>query len=199
MRPLVSALVTIALVTSASAQHKGHSQLDAHTHGAGTLNIAKEGKTIRMELQVPADDIVGFEHAPKTKAQKKAVKTAVAGLSKPTTLFSFTKAAACTFKPAEVEFEISDPKQKIKKKKHKGHKHHHKDHDDHDDDASHAEFHAVYAATCAKPAAISDLTIGYFKHFPRTQRLDINIISSKGQFKVKATAKTKRIALGGKM
>ena len=39
-------------------------QLDSHEHGVSTLKIAIEGKELNMELESPANDIIGFEHAP---------------------------------------------------------------------------------------------------------------------------------------
>ena len=36
------------------------SQMDAHVHGHGILNIAVEGQVVEMELEAPGADIVGF-------------------------------------------------------------------------------------------------------------------------------------------
>ena len=51
-------------------------QLGAHEHGHGTLNIAIEGTTVSMELEVPGSDIVGFEHVAATPEQKAAYASA---------------------------------------------------------------------------------------------------------------------------
>ena len=65
---------------TARAQHR---ELGPHQHGHGTLNIAIEGGRVSMELDVPGADIVGFEHAPSTKAQRTAVDKAKAQLAAP--------------------------------------------------------------------------------------------------------------------
>ena len=45
-------------------------QLESHEHGVSTLKIAIEGQNEQMELESPANDIVGFEHAPENNKQK---------------------------------------------------------------------------------------------------------------------------------
>ena len=45
-------------------------QLGSHEHGVSTLQIALEGQYIQMELESPANDIIGFEHLPKNNKQK---------------------------------------------------------------------------------------------------------------------------------
>ncbi len=77
MRMIQTACVLAAAVAStvfsASAQEE-HRQLGAHVHGHGHLNIAIEGKTVSMELEVPGADVVGFEHEPSTPDQKAALE-----------------------------------------------------------------------------------------------------------------------------
>ena len=46
---------------------------DAHEHGVSKLNLVIEGKRLEMELGSPGSDIVGFEHAPATDADRKAI------------------------------------------------------------------------------------------------------------------------------
>ncbi|MEM9138552.1 MAG: DUF2796 domain-containing protein, partial [Pseudomonadota bacterium] len=59
----------------------------AHEHGHGTLNVVAAGGALQIELIVPGADIVGFEHEPKTDADKKAVRDAVAKLEDGVVLF----------------------------------------------------------------------------------------------------------------
>ncbi|MDH4983163.1 DUF2796 domain-containing protein [Hyphomicrobium sp. D-2] len=64
-----------------------HRELGAHVHGRGTFNIAIEGSRVALELKAPGMDIVGFESAPTSDAQKAAVEKAKATLAKPLELF----------------------------------------------------------------------------------------------------------------
>ena len=41
-----------------------------HTHGQATLLIGLEGAAGRIELRAPADDMYGFERAPRTAAER---------------------------------------------------------------------------------------------------------------------------------
>ena len=53
------------------------SSLDAHEHGSATLNIAVDGDSLFLEFESPADNIVGFEHAPENDQQTAAIKQAL--------------------------------------------------------------------------------------------------------------------------
>ncbi|MEM7669021.1 MAG: DUF2796 domain-containing protein [Pseudomonadota bacterium] len=70
--------------------------LGAHEHGHSSLNIAIEGTQIAMELEAPGADIVGFEHEAKTAEDRAKLDAAIAGLSKPLSLFVLPSAAGCT-------------------------------------------------------------------------------------------------------
>ena len=44
----------------------------AHVHGSAVLQVVMDGETVELALQSPLDNLVGFEHAPRTESQKKA-------------------------------------------------------------------------------------------------------------------------------
>lgn len=58
-----------------------HTQLGAHVHGSGYLQIAAVENQMQVLLQVSAGDIVGFEHKPRDQAQQQALEEAVHFLS----------------------------------------------------------------------------------------------------------------------
>lgn len=164
-------------------------QLSAHEHGAGKLGIAIERRTVEMELEVPANDIVGFEHAAKTPEQKQAVTQARATLSKPLTLIKLSDAAGCKVASASVKLVVGGAHDH-------GHTHGHnhgkgsqaktKEAD------THSEFHAEYKFTCAKPDLIQTIELDYFKSFPRAQKLMVTIVGDKIQAKTEATREKPR-------
>ena len=121
----------------AQAQHR---ELGAHQHGHGTLNIAIEGHKVSMELEVPGADIVGFEHAAKTKAQQAAVEKAKAQLAAPLSLFVLPAAAGCSVKEANVKIEGADEHDQ-RAKAGQGAARTTQMHE-------HSEFHAEYALEC---------------------------------------------------
>lgn len=65
-----------------------HGSLGAHEHGVGRLNAALDGQTLELELESPAMNLVGFEHAATSDADKAKVAAARAQLEKPLALFS---------------------------------------------------------------------------------------------------------------
>jgi len=145
-------------------------QVDAHEHGVGQLNIAFDGNQIAIELHAPGSDIVGFEYAAESSADRAAVDAAVAKLAVPLDLFVLPTAAECSVVQASAELESEDA--------------HEEDHDGHDEEheeeSGHTEFHAEYLLTCAKPNAASEITFTYFKTFPNALELEVQVVSDAG-------------------
>ncbi len=197
-----------------AAKQTQHRQLDAHTHGVGSLNIAAEGNVFAIELEVPGADIVGFEHPPHTDQQKAAVAQAKAKLSKPLELFRLPGAAGCRLVSAEVEHETEEDHDAEHAGEHSKTERHgdddsgHRDHDDgvekakdHDEaeDAQHAEFHAEYQLNCRRPASLLTIDFDYFKVFKGAEALRVSIVAPKGQSQRKVTREQPRLSLQGMM
>ncbi len=168
-------------------------QLGAHAHGTAKLGIAFERRTVEMELEAPAADIVGFEHAAKTAEQKQAMAQARATLAKPLALFRLPDAAGCKVTSAKVKFVGGG-----------SHDHGHSHGHSHGKSAkgkepdTHAEFHAEYTLNCAKPELVQSIMFDYFKSFPRAEALDITVVGGKGQAaKLKATRDKPQVDLKG--
>lgn len=173
----------------AAAQQR---EAGAHEHGRGTLNIAVEGARLSMELEAPGADIVGFEHAAKTSKQKAAVADAKKKLSGPQALFTLPAAAGCVVKQAKVEVEGLEHAH--------GHSHGRaKDAKKAEPEDKHSEFHATYAFDCKTPASITSIDFGYFRVFAGAQKLEVTIVTPKGQTKLEATRAKPRIDLVGMM
>ena len=68
-----------------------------HTHGVATLDIAIDDRTVTLRLVASADDIYGFERAPRTDAERAARHAGLETLrTDVTTLFAFDRALGCT-------------------------------------------------------------------------------------------------------
>ncbi len=144
----------------------------AHVHGSGRLAVVFEDGKLRIELDAPAADIVGFEHKPEGPEQLRAVEEATARLKEGMTLFQPSAAAACTLTSAEAELETGTEAKGL---------------DDKPAAAAHIEFIAAYDMDCAEPDKLTSLEIGYFEAFPRAQTLDVLVVTSKGQSQVEVT------------
>jgi len=159
-----------------------HGSLGAHEHGVGRLNAALDGQTLELELESPAMNLVGFEHAASTDADKAKVAAARALLEQPLALFNLPKAAGCVVENQELESPLFADTPDAD--------------DDHDKDAKdehhhdHSEIHAHYQFTCATPDALKTLDLAnIFNSFPATQKIQIQLIGPSGQQGVDVTAK----------
>jgi len=190
---LAAILSTAAFPVLAHGDHSHDEtrQLDAHEHGTSTLNIAFDGGTLMMELEAPGADIVGFEHAAESDANRAAIEAAEATLSDPASLFVLPAAAGCTLASADAHLAGED------------HDHAHgEDHDhSHDETAegTHSEFHAEYSFDCANPAAVTTIGFGFFDAFPGAQKVEVQVVGPNGAsaFEVDRAAPT--LALDGLM
>jgi hypothetical protein len=185
----VSGLLLIAGPVTAEE----HRQLGAHAHGHGTLDVAIEGATVSMELEVPGADIVGFEHVAATPEQKAKVEKASAILAKPLDLFKLPTAAGCTTTSAKVEARAEedddDGKSGAKGKSDAKGK----------DGPAHSEFHVAYTLTCSAPDKLQTIDFAYFTAFAGAQKLTVNMVTSKAQSKFEVGRDKPVLDLGGVM
>jgi hypothetical protein len=194
----------LAQQTDQASPGESHRQLGAHVHGQGKLNIAIEAGKLEMEFEVPAADIVGFEHSAGTPEQRAALSKANADLSKPLGLFRMPPAAGCSVVNVDVKLETEGDQHAKDHGDEKGHGHEAaksaapKD-EGRADPSGHAEFHATYRLACTAPAALATITFDYFKAFGRAQALEVNVISPKGQMRYQVTREKPSIGLAGMM
>ena len=177
---IVHLIAGIALSATPSLAEET-TQLDAHEHGVGQLNIAFDENKIAMELHAPGADIVGFEYGAKSDADLAAIDAALQTLSDPLGLFLIPEAASCIVITAHAKLESEDSDHDEE-----GHDDHDEEghdeegHDDHDEAPGHTEFHAEYLLECANLTEISAITFSYFEIFPNALELEVQVISDKG-------------------
>jgi len=148
-------------------------ELGAHEHGHGNANIAIEGNNVLIEIEAPADDIVGFEHAAKSDADKAKVKAAKATLAKSSNAVVLTLAAGCKQTSADIEQHGANAA------------------------GGHSEFHVGYAFKCQNIAALKAITFTYFKSFGGAKELDVAVVAPKGQKKFEVEPEQPKIDLSG--
>lgn len=193
-RYILPALLVLSATSATTAfADDAKRQLGAHVHGHGELNIAIDGQRVSMELKAPGSDIVGFEHAAKSKKQKAALANARKVLSDPLKLFQPSSEAGCKTTKAEVEWEIEGGDGK---KHDHGHKHSHDHGHNHKSEKgeTHAEFQATYILNCSAAAKLTKLDFPFFKAFPRAKKLTVQILGPKGQSKHQASRKSRSIS-----
>ncbi|MBV7569207.1 DUF2796 domain-containing protein [Pseudomonas sp. PDM27] len=180
------AMLPLAVAHAADEHDHEHGSLGAHEHGVGRLNVVLDGKTLALELQSPAMNLVGFEHVATSDADKAKVAAARALLEQPLALFNLPKAAGCVVENQELESPLfgdapdADDDHDEDDKDEDGHEHHH----------DHSEIHAHYQFTCATPDALKTLDLAnMFNSFPATRTIQVQLIGPNGQQGVDVTAK----------
>ena len=183
---IVHLIAGIALSATPSLAEET-TQLDAHEHGVGQLNIAFDENKIAMELHAPGADIVGFEYGAKSDADLAAIDAALQTLSDPLGLFLIPEAASCIVITAHAKLESEDSDHDDHDEEghddhdEEGHDDHDEEgHDDHNEAPGHTEFHAEYLLECANLTEISAITFSYFEIFPNALELEVQVISDKG-------------------
>jgi hypothetical protein len=155
-------LVLSALLAAApalAADKSGPRHHHAHQHGTARLDVTLDGSALQVALEGPADSFVGFEHAPRTDAQKKTVARVEQQLKEPEKLFTPVADAGCQAQPTRVEIKLPPAGSK----------------------ETHSEIEAEWRWQCAKPAALGHLDVGLFKVFPRLKELQVQLVTAHGQ------------------
>jgi hypothetical protein len=181
------ALIAATFALSLPAIAEEHRELGPHEHGVGRLNIAVEGKRVSMELEVPGADIVGFEHEASTEQQKAAVSKAIATLKGALKVFELPAEAKCKLAEAKVEIGAEDHD-------HAGHEN--AEHEGKEEEGHHSEFHATYAIDCTAPEKLNGIAFRYFELFAGARKLDINLVTDKGQNHYEVTRESQKLKFG---
>ena len=156
--------------------HAEHGSLDAHEHGAARLNVVLDGQALELELESPAMNLVGFEHAANSAVDKAKVAAVRSQLQDPQALFGLS-AGACTLSEAELESALFADDQ-----------HEHEEHHADEADSEHSEIHAQYQLDCKKPSELKQLNLSeLFKRFPATEKIQVQLIGPSGQQGVELT------------
>jgi hypothetical protein len=167
------ALSALLAVGPASADKDAPHQHRAHEHGAASLEVTLEGKALEIALDGPADSFLGFEHAPRTDAERQTVARVEAQLKQPSQLFTPIPAAGCRAETPRVEIKLPPP----------------------GSGETHSEIEAVWRWQCGQPTLLSHVDVGLFKAFPRLRELRVQIVTEKGQTAAVLTPGAPRLKL----
>jgi Protein of unknown function (DUF2796) len=148
----------------------------AHEHGAAKLDIAVEPGRLVISLESPLDGLLGFERAPRSAAEKRAVESMVATLKAADTLFRIDPAAQCSLglvTLTSAPLKLGDASAAA--------------------DDGHGDLDADFEFTCKSSPAFVE--VGLFKAFPRLARLDVQTATAKGQRKQLLVRPAQRVEL----
>ncbi len=218
MRLTTAISVALATISTSSVTAQTERDLDSHDHGHAFLNIAIDGSTAIVELESPWNNLVGFEHAPRTEEQHAMVDAAMAMLNQPDGLFTFN-GTECVMAGAVVQSSIDegnrhdehddDQKDGDDDEHHDEHDDEHKDehHDEHEEGHDHdhegdseGEVHssvlASYNFNCSNIDDLQSVEVGLFEKMSGFEEVDVQLIGPGGQDAMELTASQFTVDLG---
>lgn len=167
------------------ASHAGQAAAhapQAHVHGLALLEVAVDGRTLSIALRSPLDSLLGFEHAPRTEAQRRAARALAERLADAARWLTVNPQAGCRAGQADLapawlaggghEASAADRQ---------------REHDDLD---------AVVEFTCDEPGRLAWIDVGLFGAFKGLRRIKAMAALPSGQLKQVLTPRRARLALG---
>lgn len=147
----------------------------AHVHGAARLQVAVDGDTLNLQLETPLANLVGFEHAPRTDQQKRAIRAMAERLRQAGEIFTPSPAARCTTVSVELESPLLQPSPPS-------------------GGDGHADLDGSFVFRCQDPAALRDLEVGLFASFPKLRRIDVQVAGPRGQSAARLSPQQRRVS-----
>jgi len=148
-----------------------------HEHGVARLDVAVEPQRVTMLLEIPLDSLLGFEHEPRTDAERQQADAAIARLRDAAAMFHIDNAAQCTAGKVDLQAAAlglgGAPAGK----------------EGHEDLAGAFEF------ACKDGYKAGFVEIGLFEAFARLQRVDVQAITRRGQLKATLKRPVSRLPL----
>ena len=169
---LLGALLAF-VVSTAWAQNKPHAHHKAHAHGQGELELAIEKGRIQGTLRVPMESLLGFEHAPKTDAQRAQVAALRKLLENPNNIVAPPANAVCQVTESVAESALFSGTVK----------------------GGHSELAYTFGWDCAKPDQLTSLGLPVFASHKRLKQLEVSLVVNGQQSAMRRNPKSRSISL----
>ena len=188
-RVALASVCTLALLSTVPAMAQ------PHQHGVANLDIAVDPGRISLRLDIPLDNLLGFERAPRTDAERSQAEVVVKQLSDAVQMVRVDSAAGCRVsRVALVSAELGLPAGGAGAEPKAGHDHSH-DKKHGAKDSGHADLVADYEFTCTDTGKARAVTLGLFEAFPRLRRIEVQTATPRGQLKAVLARPNGRVAL----
>jgi hypothetical protein len=198
---LISCLLVIIFFSSEAVQAGEKRHHGAHVHGVAHLNVAIEGNNIYIAFISPAANMVGFEHHPRTREQKKAVRAAVDELRNGDSLFLLSTESESRLVRSRAHADIDKDADHHSEPDHAENEHHgeaenrSKAHGQEHEHEHHSEFEAEYHFICRKPDRLAQIDVRLFQVFPGIEHIAVQLLNGTKQTAMELTAKENKISL----
>lgn len=155
--PRLPALILLFAFAPAAMAGAGH---EAHVHGVASVDVAIDGNVLSIDLDTPADNLLGFEHTPRSADEKQRAGRVAALLAQPDTLFRINPEAGCVAAKPALQAPILSGSGAT---------------------GEHNDIEASFGFNCARPAALANLNVLLFDAFPRLNSIKLQLAGPKGQ------------------
>jgi hypothetical protein len=156
-----------------------HAHQHAHQHGFAKLEIAVAPDSVSVRLDAALDGIVGFERAPRTDAERQRVQAAQTRLRDGAAMFAIDPAAGCTLASVNLQAPVlgwgtapADAQA-----------------------GEHADLEGEYTFNCTDAARAGFVNLGLFEAFNRMRRIEVQMVTPRGQMKAELRRPNSRVAL----
>ena len=156
-----------------------HAADQRHVHGVAKLDIAVEAKKISIQLDSPLGNLLGFERAPRTQAERTLAEEVIGKLKAAGAMFRIDPAAQCVLS----HFDLSSGALKLGTHEHA------------QTDQDHADIDGSFGFNCVDAGKAAYIDVGLFD-FARLQTLEVQVATLHGQFRRDLKRPAVRIALG---
>lgn len=154
------------------ADGSGH-QHGAHVHGQAEMNLALDGKHLRISLELPAMDLLGFERLPHNDEERAHQAQVLEKLQQPASIFSVAEAAGCVVSQVKIESPLLEAVERLP-------------------GGVHLDFLLSYDLACAQPDELRWVQVNAFAHFDSLQRIHLNWVREQEQGAALLTAQQAR-------
>ena len=171
---LASSLLLSSIVSPAMAH-------EAHVHGVGKLDVAVDGNTLSLHLDSPLVNLIGFEHAATSEADRQAASNMAKTLRDAGKVLVPTAAAGCTVTSVHLVSAAIAPAL-LGEAAAAGKPAAAADHD------GHADLDADFVFHCNAPERLQNIDVKLFDAFKGFVSIDVQLVTAKRQAAAKLTA-----------
>lgn len=163
------AAITFASVAAAAGPHQ---------HGVAQLDVGVEPGRVTLDLDTPLDNLLGFERAPRTDAERERAAAVVKKLQAADGLFRIDPAAGCTLAKATLKSAALGLGADAATAK-----------------GDHADLEGRFEFTCKAGGKAGFIEVGLFDAFAPLKRIELQVVTPRGQLKAVLVRPASRVVL----